>query len=315
MKLVAFLLGLIILLSSPVEGKQKLIIFHAGSLSGPLAAVEKAFEKSHPQIDVLREASGSLLAIRKVTDLGKRADLIFSADYRLLPRFLFPHLAERVYVFAENSLVLCYRRGASPPSPRNWARRLLSPGGRWAFSDPNLDPCGYRSLMALALWALENGELPVLREYLSRELGVTVEEKESGVLLKLPSRLRARGPKVKIRPKSVELLALLEAGVVDFAFEYRSVALAHQSLFIELPPSQNLGEVSLTERYQKVSVKLKNGEVVAGGPIAYGLAPLKRAPHPEAARLFMEFLFSSEGERILREYHLRPLSPPKLIRP
>ena len=37
----------------------KLTIFHAGSLTVPFAAIEKAFEAKYPEVDVLREAGGS----------------------------------------------------------------------------------------------------------------------------------------------------------------------------------------------------------------------------------------------------------------
>lgn len=41
------------------EPKGKLVMFHAGSLSVPFKAMEKAFEAKYPKVDLLREASGS----------------------------------------------------------------------------------------------------------------------------------------------------------------------------------------------------------------------------------------------------------------
>ncbi len=47
--------------------KEKIIVFHAGSLSVPFSQIEKAFETKYPQYDVQREASGSRAAARKIS--------------------------------------------------------------------------------------------------------------------------------------------------------------------------------------------------------------------------------------------------------
>ena len=56
MKRLVLVLGLV---ASLGFAKQKIIVFHAGSLSVPFAAMEKAFEAKYPRYDVVREAAGS----------------------------------------------------------------------------------------------------------------------------------------------------------------------------------------------------------------------------------------------------------------
>jgi ABC-type molybdate transport system substrate-binding protein len=69
---------------------EKVIIFHAGSLTVPLAKIEKAFEAAHPGIDVLREAGGSTKMARMISELGKPADIMASADYKVIDKTLIP---------------------------------------------------------------------------------------------------------------------------------------------------------------------------------------------------------------------------------
>ena len=76
---------------------------------------------------------------------------------------------------------------------------LLKKDVEWGHSDPNLDPCGYRSLMVLQL-AEKFYNKPGLNE-----------------------KLIANRPQKNVRPKSVELVNLLKTGH-NYAWEYLSVS-------------------------------------------------------------------------------------------
>jgi len=90
------------------QEKIVLKIFHAGSLSVPFAEYEKMFEKEHPNIDVEREPAGSVACVRKIIDLGKKADVLGSADYSLIPQMMMPKYADWYVMFARNEIVLAY---------------------------------------------------------------------------------------------------------------------------------------------------------------------------------------------------------------
>jgi len=93
---------------SHAEPSGKLVMFHAGSLSVPFAAMEKAFEAKYPKVDLLREGSGSNQACRKVSELKKPCDIVASADYTVIDKLLIPNFATWHVRFATNQLVLCY---------------------------------------------------------------------------------------------------------------------------------------------------------------------------------------------------------------
>lgn len=104
------LLALVLTLGGavPVRAEQEVIVFHAGSLAVPFAEVEKRFEAMHPEIDVLREAGGSTKLARMISELGKPADILASADYKVIDKGLIPEHADWNILFASNQLVLCY---------------------------------------------------------------------------------------------------------------------------------------------------------------------------------------------------------------
>ncbi len=311
-KFLILALSLLSLSSASFAGE--IVVFHAGSLSVPFKKMKTVFEKEHPGTEVRLEPSGSVKAIRKVTDLHKPCDVVASADYSLIPEMMFPKYADHVKVFATNELVICYTpksKFADRINGNNWFEILKKKEVRWGFSNPNLDPCGYRALMMLSL-ASDYYKKPVFEELLSKT-GIKRTELNGKEVISVPENLRPKG-NLTIRPKAVALLGLLESGAIDYAVEYKSVALQHGLKFVELPKEINLSSLKFKGNYAKVRVRLGNGKTVTGKPIAYGIAVVKGAPHPKEAKMWEDFVTSKEGAQILKECYQNPVYPPKVIR-
>jgi molybdate/tungstate transport system substrate-binding protein len=297
--------------------KVVLKVFHAGSLSVPFSKIEKAFEKRYPYIDVRREASGSVQAIRKIIDLHKPCDVVAVADYTLIPKMLFPAYTNYVKLFARNELVLCYTKYskyAKVINSKNWYEILNKKEVKWGFSNPNDDPCGYRTVIAIGLASLYYKNPLILKNLLGKNTNLKWKKKENGIIFYVPKDLKFNTEKLAIRPKSVELLGLLETGAIDYAFEYKSVALQHNLLFIKLPEKFNLSTVKYRNFYRMCKIKLANGKIIPGKPIVYGITVLKNAPHPEEAKLWENFVTSKEGKRLLLNSYQTPIFPAKIIK-
>ncbi|RLG06603.1 MAG: tungstate ABC transporter substrate-binding protein WtpA, partial [Thaumarchaeota archaeon] len=113
------------------------------------------------------------------------------------------------------------------------------------------------------------------------------------------------GSNLVIRSKSVDLIALLETGALDYAFEYKSVAIQHGLKYVELPAEVDLSDPRLDELYQKIHVYLfykteKQGEIV-GQSIVYGLTIPRCCQNKELAIRFVNFLLSDAGREIFDE--------------
>jgi molybdate/tungstate transport system substrate-binding protein len=106
-----------------------------------------------------------------------------------------------------------------------------------------------------------------------------------------------------IRGASIQLIALLQTGELDYAFEYESVIRQHGLEMLSLPDALNLGspEVDYSgvlvemdfQRFQSVQ------PVFRGERIGYGITVPSNAPHPEEAALFIAFLLSEEGRAVM----------------
>ena len=262
-----------------------LIIFHAGSLSMPFKAIADTFMKIHPGVNVLAEASGSIDAARKITELNRPCDIMASADYSVIDNLLVPEFADDNIKFAANEMAIVFNdksRYASQIDSTNWAEILMKEDVAFGRADPNSDPCGYRTLLTLKLAGVNSEKFT---------------EKDQKF----------------IRPKEVDLLALLDVNAVDYIFLYKSVAVQHNLRYAQLPESVNLSNPELNDIYSKVSVQVrgaKPGETMtmSGEAMVYGVTVLRNAPNKKAAEAFIEFLLSEEGGRkILREMGQSPV--------
>jgi molybdate/tungstate transport system substrate-binding protein len=282
------------LLTGTALAKDKVTIFHAGSLTVPFAKIEADFEAMHPDIDVQREAGGSTKMARMISELGKPADIMASADFTVIDKNLIPKHADWNIRFASNQLVLCYTdqsRFADEVNADNWTDILGRKGVVWGHSDPNLDPCGYRSLMVLQL-----------AEKFTNQPG-------------LYDRLVANRPKANVRPKSVELVSLLKTGNMDYAWEYLSVAVQHDLKYIKLDDHINLGNYKYDDFYAQAKVKVtgkKPGTWITrtGKSCTYGITLIKDAPNSEGAKRFMAYLLSADGGlKVLSQMGQPPFIP------
>jgi len=274
--------------------KGKIIIFHAGSLTLPLYKMEKAFEAAYPGVDIVREASGSRTCARKIVDMKRPCDIMISADDSVIDKFLVPDYGDFNVRFASNRMVLCYTDKSlfhDKINAKNWYKILLDKKVVWGQSDPNADPCGYRALMVMQL---------AERYY-----------KIKGLYKAL---LKNR-PLKNVRPKSVALLALLQSGDMDYAWEYRSVAVQHKLKFVELPAKINLGNTDFNDFYKQAVVEIsgkKPGSKIKkiGKAITYGFTLLKKAPNRKAAIVFLSYLLDPNGGvKILKAMGQPPIVP------
>ena len=311
-----FLLASILVMSIIMQPKKEIVIFCAGSLYKPLLKVAELFEKEYG-VSVKLEPSGSVLAVRKVTDLGKRADVVAVADYSLIPKYMFPKYAKWVLVFATNKLVLAYTDNSKMKDlvQKDWIKVIMADGVRVGISNPNLDPCGYRSVGALALKAYldNNSDEFIFQRYVK---GIRAEFGKN-ITVYVKTNLIPDTNKVIIRDKSVDLISLLEAGELDYAFEYLSVAKQHDLRYIVLPNEVNLGDPRYKDLYSKVVVIINYGteaqRAIRLKPILYGLTIPTNAPHPELAKEFVNFLLKV-GPKVFNEMGMPFLNKTWVIR-
>jgi molybdate/tungstate transport system substrate-binding protein len=317
--------------STSEPGKTPLVVFAAGSLIIPFGDIETAFESHYPNIDVQAEYHGSIQVIRHVTELHKAIDVVASADASLIPMLMYAQnnpdtnrpYADWYIRFASNRLAIAYTpvsKYSGGINVNNWYSILTRSDVKVGIADPRFDATGYRALMVYALAQNYYGKSTIFKNMFSDNFSFPLSLFTDNDLLTItvPEIVETRpNSHIVIRGASVQLIALLESGDLDYAFEYESVIQQHKLDLLHLPDAINLGSGSFSQAYGTVQVDLDFQRFASvkpqfrGEQIGYGITVPSNALHPELAAQFIAFLLGPEGRAIMKKnYH--PLFAPAI---
>jgi molybdate/tungstate transport system substrate-binding protein len=260
---IILLLSLLLGSCTAQQPKTPLVVFAAGSLIIPFDHLEKAFEAKYPNIDVLAEYHGSIQVMRHATELHEPIDVVATADAALIPMLMYatkvpetgkPY-ADWYVKFASNHLSLAYRadsKYADEINAENWTEVISRPDVKIGIADPRFDASGYRALMAFALAEIAEQNYGLFDPMFKGQFTfpVTIFRGDEMTTVTVPEILETKPEShIVIRGASIQLIALLESGDLDYAFEYESVIQQHNLKMVSLPAEVNLGEESQEEFY------------------------------------------------------------------
>lgn len=315
--LILVLITVLIIYQLFLKPKEILVIFCSGSLYYPLTNLCNEYCKLHSNINIIVEPSGSVIAMKKVTELGKRCDILAVADYKLITNYTMPRFSNFCIIFATNEIVLCYTNQSkyyNIINKDNWYNVLMKDDVTFGFSNPNNDPADYRTLITMLLASL----------YYNNSIFHNLVEKNSNIsykildnkkyVIEIPLNIIINTDKIKLRSKSVDLISLLKEGSLDYAFEYKSVAIVSGLDYVELPMEINLGSPKFLNNYQRISVILLNGtdnsKKIDGELILYGITIPTTVGNLKDAIDFINFMFNSRGRIVLERGGLKVLNRP-----
>jgi tungstate transport system substrate-binding protein len=300
--------------STPATAVKLLKAYHAGSLASSFSKLEKSFEKAHPDTDVQLYSGGSAAIIDKVNKQNMFSDVLASADTVLIPKNLYPKNATFDVNFAKNSMVLVYTntsKSAATINADNWYTVLATKDISYAISDPTSDPAGYRSLMTIALAERKYGDSSIFNTLVapySKMTKVTDGAKHT-INATNPS---PDGKKLVITKTGPDIIPLLKAGTVDYAFEYSSVAIQSGLPYLALPPEIDLSDPTMTARYANVQVIRPSGSTTVtevATPIIYGVTIPTSTRNADGGADFINLLIGKEGQAVLTADGQTPIVP------
>lgn len=214
---------------------QQVTALVAGSLLGVASSVPGATIEAH----------GSAAVRRFILDDLRDPDAVAVADPRLLEG-----IVEQATLFATNALTIAYNPDSefADDLRADWVSTLGDPDLRVGRTDPQTDPLGYRTVLALRLGSDRGLDPEAVRD------------------------------RAQVFPET-ELMNVLERGDIDAAFAYRSMAEERDLPAIDLPAAIDFSDPARAEQYASVSITVQ-GQELAGAPIRYAAAPLSMRGTP-----------------------------------
>ncbi|HEY3452485.1 MAG TPA: substrate-binding domain-containing protein [Myxococcales bacterium] len=254
----------------------EVVVFHDQGLSALLGDVVQALRRETSGLRARLEPSEGTLAVRKISEMGLKADLVVSCDAAALESLLAARKASWILSFATDEVVIAHKdhsRFTDEISSANWTEVLNRPGIALGCADPSTSATGAHAVFA---WQLAG---------------------QPGLRMRCASDLKV--------PGEAELVGLLESRAADYVFLHRSTAEGHHLKVTALKPEWNLSRPELIDAYQTASLGERRGR-----PILCGLTVPEAAVNPEGARRLLAALLSEPGRRALLRAGYRPLDPP-----
>lgn len=267
--------------------RRQMRVFHAAAFTPAVAALQDAAERELG-VKLLAESSGSITACRKLTELGRKCDLLVLADSALVSALL-PGVCAWRLDFADDEMVLAV--GTLAPmvekAETDWPSVLTAGGVRFMRTDENQSPVGYRTLIILKF--IEQQGRPGFYEEALRRCERVFDDVG-------------------------RLAPLLKTGEADYAFLNKSLCVASDIRFIELPPEINMADSDRDYSSTCVSFEaLKAGErtavTVCGAPATWSFAIPAGAENPSDASKFIEYVCARKSE-LLASLGFEPVQPP-----
>ena len=307
--------------SKPAAEQKTLVIYHHGSPTPAIEAAQKVFEARYPDVKVMREKDDALTNMRKVTDLGKLADIVYTDDYSIIPPVMFPKYADFWIRYAHDEMTLAYApnsKYAKEINPDNWYRILERPDVKWGIADPNAGPDGYFSLGQIVLSNIHYKDPGLFNRLVGANTAIKATENGGQYVIDCPENLNPKAPKVIIRPDPETLYPMILAGEIDYAFGYMGSVIGEGPAGIktvDLPPQIDLSDMSLVANtYNRVTINMFSDRPerrisVKLGAKANGLTIPLNAPNKEAAINFLEIFLGTTGQDALKGVHITPMTP------
>jgi molybdate/tungstate transport system substrate-binding protein len=271
------------------------LVLYAGSLINIFEnEIKLAFQNS-TGYNFIGEGKGSVQISNMILDGFRKPDVFVSADTTPIESLMnhSPPLANWLVKFASAELVIAY----NPQSPFAsdllkvsngeipWYKVLQKEGLKFGRTDPELDPKGYYTIIAVKLANIYYNDSTIKDRILGEDRN-----------------------KRQIFPEEV-LKSILDSGQIDATAAYKHEAIAKGLPYISLPDQINLSNPNYTNYYNKISYKLGTGKTIYGNPIFFSFTIPNTVENIAGAMSFGKFLLSESGNKILEQYGLRHIKP------
>lgn len=248
-------------LTSPAVAIRPLKVLYPSTNPSVFNKFSKKFEQLHPLTDVQLWPGSNAENINRVSRYGGFSDLLATTSDNLIITDLYPDDVTFLVSYAKNGMVIAYTnksRGAAIINSSNWYRVLEMDRVKYATSDPNEEPVGYRAYMVIELAERYYGDPGIFDRLVSSHSNITEVTYRDSYRGRWTVNVTNTSPdNMKLfiaRPGGVSASKMLDDGRVDYIFTYQSLAERDGFKYLALPTEIDLSDPNMSERYELVRV-------------------------------------------------------------
>jgi molybdate/tungstate transport system substrate-binding protein len=288
--------------TAPPSGHGKVFVMYAASLINTFEdSLGAAFQKQTGYA-YTGEARGSLQIANMITDGQRKPDVFVSAGTIPITKLMINSssvaggktpLVQWLIKFASAEMVIAYLPNSRFHSDLDKAKKgeipwylvLSEPGFKFGRTDPELDPKGYYMIIAAKLSNVYYHD-------------TTIEQRILGDV----------GNSKQLFPEET-LRTTLDTGQLDAIAAYKHEAVAKGLSYVTLPQQISLANPTYSDFYKTASYTLQTGKTIYGEPIYFSLTIPQTVTNLNGGISFVEFLLSTDGQRILQSQGLNHIKP------
>lgn len=248
-------------LTSPAVAVRPLKILYPATNPSVFGKYKKKFEQLVPGTDVQLWPGSNAENSDKVSRYGGYSDLLATTSDYLVWNDLYPDDVTFLVTYAKNGMVIAYTdksRGAGIINETNWYKVLEMDGVKYATSDPNEEPVGYRAYMVIELAERYYGDPGIFDRLIGSHSNITEVTYRYSYrgrwTVNVTNPVPDNSKLFITRPGGVSTTRMLDDGNVDYIFTYQSVATRDGFKYVSLPPEIDLSEPNMSGRYELVRV-------------------------------------------------------------
>ncbi len=254
------------------KDRTTLTVFAAASLSNVFQDIEKAFEKKHPQVDIILNLAGSQQLASQI-QLGAPADVFASADTVKMNQVANAGFIQKASIrtFAANQLVVIIPHN-NPAKLKDFSD-LASVNLKLVLAAPEVPAGRYtRSMLELTT------QFP---EYLAGFQDSVLDR-----VVSLEQNVRAVRTKVALGEADAGIV--YESDVYDSEVYISDVAVKNEGSVVTQHEENRLATLPIPSNINPTAT--------------YPIAPLHSSAHQKLACTFIDFVLSEEGQQLLANH-------------
>jgi ABC-type molybdate transport system substrate-binding protein len=262
------------------EPKGEIKIIYPENIQFLIEKFKDEFQKQNPAVSIVLQKGAGPHQLQQLYNGKDTADILILSDDRLARSSVQTLYQSSPLDFMSDEIALIAGKNAKyfdELTLRYWNTFLLRSDVKVGIPDPNQS---YAAMRVPLVWKLAETWVHQMSLYET-----------------LTAKLKSAEPST---------ISALQAGNLDYAFDYATQGKQNSLRVFRLFKYYNLGDPSLANFYKSAVIETDDKKLLYGEPIIYSIGCIKKSKNQSTAQAFVDYVAGEQGRAILKAEELVP---------